>query len=107
MRKIINWKKYDTETAEQLASYWNELSTRDFRHMTERLFRKKTGEYFLYGEGGPLSKYATRCGGSGFTGGEDIVPLSEQEAKELAEKHLGCDEYEAIFGEVEEYEVLK
>lgn len=102
MRKIINGKKYDTETAEQLASYWNELSTSDFRHMTERLFRKKTGEYFLYGEGGPLSKYATRCGGSGFTGGEDIVPLPEQEAKEWAEKHLGCDEYEAIFGEVEE-----
>lgn len=102
MRKIINGKKYDTETAEQLASYWNELSTRDFRHMTEKLFRKKTGEYFLYGEGGPLSKYATSCGGSGFIGGEDIVPLPEQEAKEWAEKHLGCDEYEAIFGEVEE-----
>ena len=41
MRKIINGRKYDTETAEQLACYWNELSTRDFRHMTERLFRKK------------------------------------------------------------------
>ena len=58
MRKIINGKKYDTETAEQLASYWNELSTRDFRHMTERLFRKKNGEYFLYGKGGPASAYA-------------------------------------------------
>ena len=101
MRKIINGKKYDTETAEQLASYWNELSTRDFRHMTERLFRKKTGEYFLYGEGGPASKYAEHCSG-GLTDGKCIIPMFESEAMKWAEEHLDCDEYEAIFGEVEE-----
>lgn len=101
MRKIINGKKYDTETAEQLASYWNELSTRDFRHMTERLFRKKNGEYFLYGKGGPASAYA-KVLLDGCTEGERIVPLSEQEAKAWAEKKVHCDEYEAIFGEVEE-----
>lgn len=101
MRKIINGKKYDTETAKELGDYWNGLGGSDFRNFFETLYQKKTGEYFLYREGGPASKYAEHCSG-GWTAGKNIIPMTESEAMEWAEKHLDCDEYEAIFGEVEE-----
>jgi len=32
----------------------------------------------------------------------DIIPLTEAEAKEWAEEHMGADRYEATFGPAEE-----
>lgn len=101
MKKIINGKKYDTETASEIWCYWNGLSITDFHYKKERLYKKKTGEFFLYGEGGGLSGYA-RHYGDGWGFGEKIIPLTENEAKEWAEEHLDGDDYEKIFGEVEE-----
>lgn len=101
MRKIINGRKYDTETAKELGDYWNGLGENDFENFSEILYQKKTGEYFLYGEGGPASKYAEHCPG-GWTSGKGIIPMTESEAMKWAEEHLDCDECEAIFGEVEE-----
>lgn len=101
MKKIINGKRYDTKTAKELNSY-SYGYPRDFEHWEETLYRKNTGEYFLYGEGGPSSKYAESAGGNSWTGGEKIIPLSLEEAKQWAEKHLDGDEYEEIFGAVEE-----
>lgn len=106
MKKIINGKRYDTETAKEVAcdSY---LYPRDFNYWSETLYRKNTGEYFLYGEGGPMSKYAESTGQNQWTGGERIIPLSLEAAKEWAEKHLDGAEYEEIFGAVEEDESKK
>ena len=63
MKKIIGgngkpWRRYDTETAKAVGSRDNGLSYRDFNHVEETLYRKKTGEFFLHGEGGPMTKYA-------------------------------------------------
>ena len=101
MIKIINGKKYDTETAKHLGNYWNYLGTNDFRHLNEDLYIKKTGEYFIHGCGGARTRYAKACGNC-WGGGEAIVPLTINEAKEWVEAHLTGEEYEAIFGEVEE-----
>lgn len=101
MRKIINGKKYDTETAEALGYCTNDCLPRDFGYVREVLHRKKTGEFFLYGEGGPHTCYAAHCGGnSGY--GEQIRPLAEAEARKWAEENLTGEEYEEIFGEVGE-----
>lgn len=99
MKKIINGKKYDTETAQQVG-YWTN-GARGFGWMEERLYKKKTGEFFLYGEGGPMTKYAQHQDNL-TTGGEKIEPLTEDMAKLWSENHLDGDEYESIFGEVEE-----
>lgn len=101
MKKVIKGKRYDTETAKEVAcdSYSN---YRDFAHWTETLYRKSTGEFFLYGEGGPMSRYAEPVGQTGWSGGEKIIPLSVEAAKEWAEEHLDGDEYEKIFGVIEE-----
>lgn len=100
MKKIINGKKYDTATAKAVGE-WDNGYCGSHQYCNETLYLKRTGEYFLYGEGGPASKYCTYYG-SMRSAGEDIIPLTESEAREWVEKHLTADNYEEIFGEVEE-----
>lgn len=102
MKKYINGKKYDTETAQAVGSWSNNLSYRDFGWCRETLYRKKTGEYFLHGEGGALSRYAEPGNGNMRGPGASIRPLTFDKAREWAEEHLDGDEYEAIFGEIED-----
>lgn len=104
MKKIINGRVYDTEKAKELGTYANYGSWRDFSHFEETLYRKKTGEYFLFGEGGPMTRYAEAEGQNGWSGGKRIMPMTYDEAREWAEKHLEADEYEVIFGEIVEDE---
>lgn len=101
MKKIIENKLFNTETAEVVGRYTNDLLQTDFRYMEETLCKKKTGEYFLYGYGGAMSKYCKECA-DGWSGSEQITPLSLDEAKAWAEEHLDADAYIKEFGEVEE-----
>lgn len=101
MKKIINGKKYDTETAKEVAEYCSWHGKNDFRYFEETLYRKKNGEFFLYGEGRCASPY-TEDVSDGTTGGSGIAPLTENEAKKWAEEKIDSSKYEAIFGEVEE-----
>jgi len=101
MRKIINGRRYDTDTA-QFLGYAGYSHPGDFSFWVERLYRKRTGEFFLYGVGGPMSKYARRVGLNVWSGGEEIRPLSLEEAREWVEENLDADEYEVIFEEIEE-----
>jgi len=98
MKRIIKGKVYNTKTAQKLTSYWNELSPTDFNHLTETLYRKKTGEYFLHGEGGAMTRYS-EARGDMRGGGEGIVPLTYAEAQEWAERHMTSDAYVAEFGD--------
>ena len=101
MKKIINGKKYDTATAKEIVSYSNGLSPRDFGFWCEVLYQKRTGEFFLNGYGGPASKYSDYCG-NWYTSGEKIIPFSVAEARIWMERHASVEEYESVFGEVEE-----
>lgn len=96
MKKIISGKVYDTDKAHLLGEWWNGLSIRDFHCVKEKLYQKRTGEFFLYGWGGPETKYVRRDG-DGWCGGEAIIPLTVEDARRWAEKKLDTDEYEAIF----------
>lgn len=100
MKKIINGKVYDTEKAKFLATWKSYGSWRDFNHIEESLYQKKTGEFFLHGEGGPATKYAETVGQNEWGFGERIMPMSYEDARKWAEKQLEADEYEKIFGEV-------
>ena len=102
MKKIINGKAYDTDTAKELASWSDGLSFRDFTHVEEVLYQKRTGEFFLHGAGGPASRYAVSAGQNSWSGGEKIIPLTWEAAREWAEEHLDADDYESIFGPVAE-----
>lgn len=102
MKKIIGGKVYDTETAKRMGFYSNGGGWRDFNHIEETLYRKKTGEFFLFGEGGPATRYAEPEGQNSWSGGSRIMPMTYDEAREWAEKNLDADEYEEIFGTIEE-----
>ena len=101
MKKIINGRRYDTDTARELASDSYSNYT-DFNYWEETLYRKNTGEYFLHGKGGANTQYAVAVDTNSWRGGERIMPLTIREAQEWAEKHLDGNEYEKIFGTVEE-----
>ena len=101
MNKIIGGKRYSTDSAKEMG-YDSYSNATDFAYWVETLYRKNTGEYFLHGEGGPRSRYAVTVGQNQWSGGEKIIPLSIEAAQAWAEEHLSGDEYEKIFGEVEE-----
>ena len=98
MKKIIEGRLYNTDTAKELGVWASTWDYRDFNYVAEKLYQKRTGEYFLYGEGGPMSKYAQSCGQNSWSGGEKIIPLSPEKAREWAEAHLDADDYAEIFG---------
>jgi len=103
MKKIINGRKYDTETAERIGAYQNRNDRRDFNYVGETLYKKRTtGEYFLYGEGGPRTGYARQSGQNSWSGGCEIFPYTEDQARAWAVRHLNVDRYEEVFGEVAE-----
>ena len=102
MKRIINGKRYDTETAEKLASAYASCSVTDFNYWQEDLYRKRTGEFFLHGEGNANSRYSRRIDTNSWSGGEKLIPMTVKEAMDWAEKNLDGDEYENIFGEVSE-----
>lgn len=81
VKKIINGKMYNTETAREVACYSNNVSVTDFSFYIERLYKKKTGEYFLYGRGGAASKYSESAGQNCWTGGYRIIPFTINDAK--------------------------
>jgi hypothetical protein len=99
MKKIIKNKLYDTETARCLGCYTYGNGFRDFHYEAEALYQKRTGEFFLYGEGGAASKYAEAVGMNEWSGGKRIMPLTYDEAAAWAEKRLDADDYIKIFGE--------
>ena len=100
MKKIINGKRYDTETATMITSdsYANHG---DFDHWFEALYRTKKGNWFLYGEGNARSQYARRTGQNEVSGGSTIIPLTEGEALAWLEAHTeDSGIYESYFTDV-------
>ena len=102
MRKIIKGRMYDTDTATRIGTREHGLGPCDIDWVSERLYKKKTGEFFLAGEGGPRTRYAVDRDGDLVCGGEDIIPLDMADAKEWAESYLTADEYILAFGEPDE-----
>lgn len=101
MKKIIGGRKYNTETARCVGIYVVGVGDRLYG-FSEGLYRKRNGEYFLCGEGGPGSKYSKSIENGERSGMEEIIPMSYEDARAWAEKHLDADEYEAEFGSVSE-----
>lgn len=102
MKKIIEGKKYDTDTSTLVAEWEADFLANDFNWYMEQLYKKRTGEYFVYGEGNGASRYARTVGLHGGTWGCTIIPVSYDDARAWLEEKGTVDEYEAEFGEVSE-----
>ena len=96
MRKIINGRKYDTDTAKEICSTnVRNLSKADFNYLCFTLFLKKTGEFFIEKETyNDLEIYLE----------SDIENLEIHDSRGF----LVCDakDFIAEFGSVEQYEEL-
>lgn len=86
MKKIIDGKIYNTETAEEIGSFHNALSHSDFRHLEESLYKTKKGAYFVHGYGGAMTRWAESNGDCQY-GSSGIEVLTTQEAREWCEQH--------------------
>jgi len=102
MKKIINGKMYNTETAEFIADYNSPHFQNDLNFYEETLYLKKTGEYFLFGKGNPGSPYNERTRCNSWTGSCEIIPISLERAKKWVERNLSADDFQELFGTVEE-----
>ena len=95
--QIINGKFYSTDTAIPLAGFCTSFRRNDPRQYEEILYRKTNGEFFLFGQGGSMSKYAN-CSGRIRTGDSRITPLSPAEARTWCKNNCAPRAYELIFG---------
>lgn len=101
MKKIINGRLYNTETAKKLAEFQSSRPCSDFEYFEEALYQKRTGEYFLAGRGNALSKYS-KSDGDSLCSGERITPISYDQAQQWAERHISADSYIKLFGDPED-----
>ena len=106
MEKIINGKRYNTDTASFIGTGSSSYPVNDFNYWEEQLYVKRTGEFFLYGWGNAASKYSQSVEQNSWTGGEKIQPLSYESARKWAEDHLEVAEYEKYF-EVEQEDSVR
>lgn len=107
MRKIVDGKRFDTETATLIGEASNigrgADSVGDFHYWSAGLYRSpRKAHYFLAGEGGAMSRFAQSVGQNSWAGGRDIIPMSREQAFEWAQEHLATEEVEAAFGDMVE-----
>ena len=100
MKKVVDGKRYDTESAEFIESY--EYGCGTFQYESEALYRTPKGAWFVAGEGGPRSKYAVALSYSEWCGGKSITPLTETEAFAWCQKHAGVEVIDCYFAHLVE-----
>lgn len=95
MKDRIGTLSYNTETAKKIGEYSADYPTNDFHFYKESLYKKRTGEFFLAGEGGPASKYAENAEGSQMLqGSAKITPISFNQAKLWYKNYVLDSDYE-------------
>jgi len=99
MRKIIDGKRYDTDTAECVHAWDNGRYSSDFRVRKKTLYRTQKGSWFIHHYGGPMTDMAVPVGSSGMGGSSDIEPVTEDDARRFLETHAGVDALEKWFAE--------
>lgn len=100
MKRRINGRIYDTQTAQLINHYRDPHDPHDDQYYEESLYQKRTGEYFLYGSGNADSKYAKFSYGlsNNLQPGKIILPLTKKQAVHWAEVHMTVSQYIRWFG---------
>lgn len=99
MKKRIDGRIYNTETATLIAEHNNGKARNDLAFQEEQLYRKKNGEFFIYGCGNANSWYAQPTKDGWYRSGEQIVPIDAESAERWGRKHMTTDKYSTVFGQ--------
>ncbi len=102
MNKVINGKRYNTDTAKAVGSWENMDDAASFDYQCETLYLKRTGGFFLHCEGGAKTPYASFSADGWARFGEVIRPLGYQEARKWAEERLSAEACSAVFPPIDE-----
>ena len=107
MTKVINGKAYRSHTAQLIVPVPSHFPQTDNKWHDTRLYRNQRGAYFLAGEGGSLSRWASNTP-RGAIPGEGIEPISKDEALAYAkDAGLSLDRYvRAGFAREEKYYLI-
>jgi hypothetical protein len=84
LTKVINSKTYRSHTAQLIVTVPSHFPKTDNKWHETRLYRNQRGAYFLAGEGGSLSRWATITP-RGAIPGEGIEPLPKDNARAYAQ----------------------
>ena len=96
VKRIIDGKTYNTETATQLAS-WSSTHNPDTAQRPEHggiLFQTRHGAYFVVNHNDGLEPWED--------GYQKLIPLDPEQVQRWAEQYCSAQEIEALFGEMPE-----
>ena len=92
MIRVIDGKRYNTETAEQVVYWDNGHYAGDFKLRQKTLYRTAKGNWFIHHVGGALTDMAVTVGSNGYGGSSDIEPLTDQDAFAFLESRSDQDD---------------
>jgi len=87
MIKVIDGKRYNTETATLVFFHSNGAYSSDFNYRTKTLYVTKNGSWFIHHVGGPMTDMAVSVGNNGRGGSEGIEPVCGDDAYGFLEAH--------------------
>lgn len=99
MKAIIDGKRYDTDTATEVASWNTGGSMGDMNYCGETLYRTPKGNWFLYGEGGARSQYAVEDSPGWTAPGGKLIGMTADEAYNWLQEHTQTDALEQYFAD--------
>jgi hypothetical protein len=99
VKKIIDGKRYDTDTATHVVNLWNGHPRNDFKFEDSDLYLTKSGNWFLAGSGGPTSRWSETIGNAS-TYGSGITPISPADVRAILESANRTDLVERYFSSV-------
>lgn len=99
MQRVTDRTDYDTDNATAIATYDRNTTEGEYFYLVETLYKRDDGTYFLHGQGGALTAYATETDTGRRTGGDTIDPLTEADALDWCERRsidseIVMDEFE-------------
>lgn len=97
MRKIINERLYDTETAEEIGS-WGTGVPFEEDYESHALYRKGNGEFFILSEFSDESRVWAYVRQDRLDTSWQIERVSDLDARRLVAERLDADIYEELFG---------
>lgn len=90
MKKIVNGKLYDVDTAERIHEWDNGYQCNDAHYVSKDLYRTQKGNWFIVVFGGPLSEFGNKCGNN-YHSDQYIQALDASDVVEWLEKHDGTN----------------
>lgn len=98
MKRLINGKLYNTETATRIADWDNGRNRSDFHVVEKYLYLTKKGNWFIEYFGGVATQFAETTGNSS-SQGRGIEPITPEEAFEFLQKYNFIELAEKYFPE--------